>query len=668
MALSVRLRLWTGLAVGVLAIATTAGAAHASTAPGSNTPVKIPTGILASSLPGATPFGNTPSNTPEKVSFILKERNRSQLESAVTGGLSGFDSVSDFAANYGQSSDVVSALTHYLSSFGITTTVNPGNVDVSASGTAGEFDAALSTVTKDYHVPAQHGADGYQVPAQTVYCTTGSPELPYYIGQYVLAILGLTNYAPFESHAIHVNSEITVKASSGSTGDQPTDYLPSDFAARYGLSPLYKTAKGSGETLGIVTLAAVDPGAPQYFWKNVAKVPSTGRTVTVDNVDGGPGAPSDAAGTGETDLDVEQSGGLAPGANVIVYQAPNSDPGFIDGLFAAASQNVADTVSTSWGGSETIVAAAVAAGQETAAYEAAFDEAFLELADQGQSFFVASGDYGAYMAFADLGTTNLAVGTPADSPYVTAAGGTTTPWSGPLTGPDGTANVKVPSERAWGWDYLWMPIAKTTGSSYADTAEANIGGGGGGFSDDEPKPSYQTLVSGTSGYNAVRYLTPTDYQSVVTGINFVEPTNWNVTSTPPLVSGSGYGRAVPDLSADADPYSGYLLYEPSAVAAGNPALQPGWGGTSFVAPQFNGATAVIDSYLGHRIGLWNPSLYQFAAGSSSPVTPLSQAGTGNDNLFYTGNPGEQYNPATGLGVPNLAAYAADLAAGSGSGW
>ena len=132
---------------------------------------------------------------------------------------------------------MVSALTGYLASFGITTTVYPGNVDVSASGTAGEFDAALSTVTKDYHVPAQHGADGYQVPAQTVYCSTGAPELPYRIAQYVLAILGLTNYAPFDSHAIHVNSKITVKASAGSTGDQPTDYLPSDFAARYGLSP-----------------------------------------------------------------------------------------------------------------------------------------------------------------------------------------------------------------------------------------------------------------------------------------------------------------------------------------------------------------------------------------------------------------------------------------------
>ena len=85
-----------------------------------------------------------------------------------------------------------------------------------------------------------------------------------------------------------------------------------------------------------------------------------------------------------------------------------------------------------------------------------------------------------------------------------------------------------------------------------------------------------------------------------------------------------------------------------------------WGGTSFVAPQFNGSTSVIESYLGHRIGLWNPSVYSFAAGASSPVTPLNQAGPGNDNTFYTGNPGQLCNEAAALGVPNLAKFAGGL--------
>jgi kumamolisin len=192
-------------------------------------------------------------------------------------------------------------------------------------------------------------------------------------------------------------------------------------------------------------------------------------------------------------------------------------------------------------------------------------------------------------------------------------------------------------------------------------AITNVAGGGGGFSAVEPEPSYQRLVSGTASYKGVKYLTPTDDQVVVTGTDFTEPTSWSVTSTPPLVSGWSSGRAVPDLSADADPESGYLLYEPSAVAAGGEALEGGWGGTSFVAPQFNGSAAVIDSYLGHRTGLWNPSLYALAGGSASPVTPLDTAGTSNDNLFYTGQPGTLYNAATGLGVPNLSKFATDLA-------
>jgi hypothetical protein len=34
--------------------------------------------------------------------------------------------------------------------------------------------------------------------------------------------------------------------------------------------------------------------------------------------------------------------------------------------------------------------------------------------------------------------------------------------------------------------------------------------------------------------------------------------------------------------------------------------------------------------------------------------------TGNDNLYYTGTPGATYNPAVGLGVPNLTQVASIL--------
>ena len=78
----------------------------------------------------------------------------------------------------------------------------------------------------------------------------------------------------------------------------------------------------------------------------------------------------------------------------------------------------------------------------------------------------------------------------------------------------------------------------------------------------------------------------------------------------------------------------------------------GFGGTSFAGPQLNGSTAVIDSYLGHRVGFWNPAIYAAASSSVSPFTPLSQSGTSNDNLYYTGN-GRIYNQGGGLGTPDL---------------
>jgi len=642
------------------------GAATPSPSPSPNTQVPVQQGTDVAALPGATAFGDTPASTPETVSFILRERNLPQLQAAVEHGATNFLTVGQFAATYGQSQANIAQLTGYLAQFGIGTQVYADNVDVVATGTAGQFDRALSVQQRQFHVPARSRHGFSPIPAQTVHGTSQSPMLPSHVARSVLAILGLTNYGPFSSQAVHVNKSVTQpKAGSSNscvalTGLASACHLPSDFAAEYGLNPLYKKgATGAGRTIAIVTLAALDPGAPQFFWKHIAHIPASNRSVTVVNVDGGPGAPSDASGSGETDLDVEQSGGLAPGANVIVYQAPNSDPGFADAFFTAASENTADTVSTSWGESETVVRAAVAAGAETPAYVAAFDEAFLELAIQGQSGFDAAGDGGAYDDFYELGTTSLSVDTPADSPFMTAAGGTTLPWTGQLTGPDGTVTVTVPHERTWGWDYLWQPIASITGDSILDTVEANAAGTGGGFSVLEPTPSYQQGVPGTHNFHAVQYLTPTDFQAIAPGVT--EPTAWTFNPTPGVSQGQGSGRAVPDLATNADPESGYLLYEPSFAGAGQPVLQGGWGGTSFSAPQLNGSTAVIDSFVGHRVGLWNPSIYSFASGASSPFTPLQESGTGSDNLFYTGNPGQLFNPGNGLGLPDLSQLAADFA-------
>ena len=630
----------------------TGAAAAPATAP--NTPTSVPSGINAAALPGATVFGATPADTPVTVSFILKEQGMQSLEAKVEAGIPSSDylSVSRFAAEYGQSSSNISALTSYLAGFGISTSVYADNLDVAANGTAGEFDQALTITEENVHVPAQQGTGGFGPRrAQDVYTNEQSPLLPYRLASFVAAILGLSNYGPYVSDIAKPASETEPQQGSSNScvaefGLTNGCHLPSFFAKAYNLAPLYARADGTGQTIGIVTLAAVDPGSPEYFWSNIADVNRTG-SLTVDNVDGGPGAPSADSGSVETDLDIEQSGSLAPGANIIDYQAPNTDYGFADAFLTAASQNIASGVSASWGLSETAIEAEILSGEESAGYVQAFDEAFLEMAAQGQSAFTSSADAGAYTASEDIGTTNLSADNPADSPFVTACGATSLPGTTYLSGTDGTATATTTTQRIWGWDYLWKGIAQVNGVSLAEAAESAVVGSGGGYSVDEPEPSYQKDVAGTEDFHAVEYLTPTAYTEVAPGLT--EPTEWNFNPAPSVTSGVGNGgRAIPDLATNGDPQTGYLVYGASVGGLSE------YGGTSFVDPQMNGSTAVIDSYLGHRVGFWNPVMYGAVASGDDLFSQLNTTSTSNDNIYYTGNPGQPYNPGIGLGMPNLA--------------
>jgi subtilase family serine protease len=230
---------------------------------------------------------------------------------------------------------------------------------------------------------------------------------------------------------------------------------------------------------------------------------------------------------------------------------------------------------------------------------------------------------------------NLSTLSPADSPYITAAGGTTLPFH--FHSAAVNMDVEVPQERAWGWDYLY---------SYFDARGIPLRyyftGSGGGFSDFFPTPDYQKGVPGVNRFTAVQWWTPS-------------PDNTSVTRNPSpiLVTGSNKGRNLPDLAMNADPYTGYLVY---LSDEGVPDVHPGYvsyGGTSVVAPQLAGLTALINDADNTRVGFWNPQIYRFAQQPNSPFTPLDTTGTNNDNLYFTGTPGTDYNQATGLGIPDI---------------
>jgi len=670
---------------GAMALAGTGAAAGMSGASGATTGpskggtglVAVPQGFSPTSLPDAAFEGDASPTTPLTVAFILKVRDLTQLQTEVSGGWHGpYLSVGQFAATYGQPQSVISAISHYLAAFGIQTVPYADHLDITAYGTAEEFNRALSIILGNYRVGGSAGQPG----TSTVYAPTAAPKLPANIARDILSVLGLTNYGPFVSGAVRAVGQ-PIGSRSSTNGTIPKgERTPMNFEQTYHLARFEKQGyTGVGQTIGIVTLASVAPIVPETFWSDYLHLPTAANRILLDNVDGGSGPVSLAKGSDETTLDVEQSGAIAPQARIVVYQAPNTDNGFVDGFYTAASQNVAGSISSSWGESETAIEASVLAGQESATYAEAFNGAFLEMAAQGQSGFIATGDDGAYQDRRDIGTTALAVGAPADSPYITAAGGTTLAGSqtyGVLNAKGkvvGTESVRIPAQLTWGWDYLW-PLYKALGLPSEQAAALSVtGGSNGGYSKVFTRPSYQQNVPGVGRFDYREFLRPTAF-STTYGLRL--PTSWAYTPAPALGTGTNEtGRAVPDLSFDADPQTGYALYDPQFLPVYKTTVEM-FGGTSFVAPQLAGTTAIFESVLGHRVGFWNPTIYSAAMSSSSPFTPMNGNGVFgssffsqttakgvvrplagefvNGNLYYTGQPGTVYNPGSGLGYANLA--------------
>jgi subtilase family serine protease len=347
-----------------------------------------------------------------------------------------------------------------------------------------------------------------------------------------------------------------------------------------------------------------------------------------------------ADGANETTLDVEQSGGVAPGANIRVYVAANTDAGAIALYTQAITENLCDTLSISWGESEVYYDPAVDLP--------AYDTLFLQAASQGTPISASAGDEASYdinysgaFPYPNYSAT-LTVDYPSSSPYVLSAGGTTLPVTLKLS----KGTIVVPAERPWAWDYLKSYIVTNSGLTAYYANDFPVGGGG-GISVDYAVPTYQQGLAGvlTSAPGQSMYcLTAPTTTQVNNGVNPCTR-GQDVLDVP-----SGYaGRNSPDVSMNADPETGYALYY-------NGAWYTGYGGTSFVAPELNGIFALMTQKLGHRVGQPHPLLYSLYKTLGRTASSPFRAITSGDNLFYQAT--SNYNPAVGLGsldVGNLAA-------------
>jgi subtilase family serine protease len=272
----------------------------------------------------------------------------------------------------------------------------------------------------------------------------------------------------------------------------------------------------------------------------------------------------------------------------------------------------------------------------------ALHEVLLQAALQGQSVFAAAGDAGAYDANDGMTPPDyslaLSVDNPAGDSFITAAGGTTLAGPQSFAVPQGTLTVNIAHERVWSWDYL-EPLCADLGLDNIACGIFPVGGGG-GVSFEFPLPFYQQGLSGIQKTQPDQAFVDEDTIPPQTLVDI--PAHYA-------------GRNVPDISFNADPDTGYVIYYTSDQSGFG--LDTFYGGTSFVAPQLNGVVGLIGEYVHGRVGLLNIPLYALAQQSGAYTgkdAPFNVIKYGN-NDFYTGRDG--YSPAVGIGTLDVANFA-----------
>lgn len=173
---------------------------------------------------------------------------------------------------------------------------------------------------------------------------------------------------------------------------------------------------------------------------------------------------------------------------------------------------------------------------------------FQQMVAQGQGVYVAAGDTGAYDCLPNDGSgqgdQSLNADDPSANPNVIAVGGTA---------------LHTTAGGAYGDETVWN-----------NSTEGTFAAGGGGTSVVWKSPTWQA-------------------QSLAT-------------------PGTTVGRALPDVTADADPNTGYTVYCTEANGCGG----AGWitvGGTSAAAPLWAALATLANGTLGSRVGLITPAVY-----------------------------------------------------------
>ena len=480
-------------------------------------------------------------------------------------------SAAQFAASYGPTPDQVQQVTQYLGSQGLNvTSVSSNRTLVGASGTIHAIEGAFSVTISDWH-DQRLNRDFFSNDAQ--------PSLPASIAPFVVGVFGLENHSQFHHHTVRKSLQSPKSAPGGGPAGGHT---PAELKAAYDVSPLAtQGVNGAGQSLGLFEVDGFQQTNITTYDTHYSLATTSPSVIIVAP---GPGV-TPGGGEIEVELDIEVMHAFAPKAAITVWEGQNSDLGAVNTYNAMVTSNSTAANSTSWGSCEPDLSASL---MDT------LDQTFQQAAAQGQSFFAASGDFGAYdCRNLNAASNEIVVDYPASDPYMTGVGGTT-------LGMDVT-NTSYMSEAAW--------------FNSASPPE----GSGGGLSTHFAQPAWQTGLGVSNSFS------------------------------------TGF-RQVPDVALDGDPISGYSIY--STDNSRNPAVTGWFvvGGTSAGAPGWAAFAALYNQFaksLGRgNLGFANPTLYDAAA--NAPFVPYHDIVNGNNHFYHTG---QGWDYPTGWGTPDAAALA-----------
>ena len=568
-----------------------------------------------------------------------------------------------FAARFGMAQTDIDKVRVWLQQqgFQVDYTARSRNL-IRFSGTVGQVEQAFRTQMHFYKV---NGTMHFG-PASAL-------SVPSAIAPVVEGVRNLSDFKPRSMHAARVAPVANPAFTSYISGN--VFFAPGDIKKAYDPNGTVTGGfDGTGQTIAIMGQSDIVVSDIENFQKAAGLAVKDPTKVLVP----GTGAATIISGDeSESDLDLEWSSAMAPGADIYFVYSGNSTTsnGVFDSITYAVDQKIGDIISVSYGACETVVIG------NNLNYQNVMEPVFQQAAAQGQTILSASGDQGSTSCngVSSLTTAQqqaLAVNYPASSPYVTGVGGTeinnpnTAYFTSSITySPDyysaGTAywtakasSDVITSALQWLPEVTWNDDSSTYGLSAS---------GGGKSAIFKTKPAWQKNVPGIpadgvrdvpdiSLYSSPNYVA---YLYCTSDTSAWQPANPN--ATPPTPA-----QAASCNSGFRDSTSGgnYLTLA---------------GGTSFATPVFAGMLALINQQKNYTTGqgLINPALYTLASNSATYAAAFHDITIGNNNCLggttYCGtstagySAGAGYDLATGLGSVQLPGLATAWPANSGGG-